>query len=50
MPILHDFGNALGWPLDIFPFGSHKFMVTALGSCVKWPLVLSKTYTIGDTK
>ena len=27
----------LGRPLDTF-FCSHNFMVTALGSCVKWPL------------
>ena len=34
---LHDFGSVLGWPLDTFFSGSHNFMVTALGSCVKWP-------------
>ena len=26
------------WPLDTFFWGSHNFTVTALGSCVKWPL------------
>jgi hypothetical protein len=26
-----------GRPLDTFLLGSHNFMVTALGSCVKWP-------------
>ena len=31
---LHDFGGELGRPLD-----SHNFMVTALGSCMKWPAV-----------
>jgi hypothetical protein len=30
----HDLRGVLGWPLD-----SHNFMVTALVSCVKWPLV-----------
>ena len=33
----HDFGGVLGRPLDTL-VGSHNFMVTALGSCVKWPL------------
>jgi hypothetical protein len=28
----------LGRPLDTFLVGCHKFMVTALGSCVKWHL------------
>jgi hypothetical protein len=27
----------LGWPFRHFLLGSRKFMVTALGSCVKWP-------------
>ena len=35
---LHDLGDVLGRPLDTFPLGSHNFMVTAFGSCVKWPL------------
>ena len=30
--------------------GLHHYKVTALGSCVKWPLVLSKTSRIGDMK
>ena len=34
---LHAFGGVLGRPLDTFHLGSHNFMVTALGSCVKWP-------------
>jgi hypothetical protein len=34
---VHDFGGVLGWPLD-FLLGSHNFMVTALGSCVKLAL------------
>ena len=34
---VHDFGGVLGRPLDTFIWGSHNFMVTALGSCVKWP-------------
>jgi hypothetical protein len=33
---LHDFWGAFGH----FLFGSHNFMFTALGLCVKWPLVL----------
>ena len=33
---LHDFGGVLGWPSTL-SLGSHDFMVTALGSCVKWP-------------
>ena len=32
---LHDFGGVLGQPSDTFRLGSHNFMVTALGSCVK---------------
>ena len=36
---LHNFGGALGQPLGHFLLGSHNLMVTALGSCVKWPLV-----------
>jgi hypothetical protein len=36
---LHDdVGGVLGWALDTFLLGSHNFMVTALGSCVKWSL------------
>jgi hypothetical protein len=36
---LHEFGGMLGRrPLDTFLLGSHNSMVTALGSCVKWPL------------
>ena len=39
---LHEFGGVLGRPLDTFLLGSHNFTVTvtvtALGSCVKWPL------------
>ena len=32
---LHDFGGVLGRPLNTFLVGSHNFMVTALGSCVR---------------
>ena len=39
---LHGFGGALGWPWDTFLLGSHNFMVTALGSCVKWPHTLGQ--------
>ena len=34
---LHDFGGVSGPALDTFLLGSHYFMVTALGPCVKWP-------------
>ena len=37
MTTLHDFGGVLGQALDTFFSGSHNFMVTALGSCAKWP-------------
>ena len=33
------FGGVVGRPLDTC-FGLSQFMVTALGSCVKWPFVL----------
>ena len=35
---LHDLGGVLGWAFRDFLLGSHNFMVTALSSCVKWPL------------
>ena len=35
---LYDFGGVLAPALEHFLLGSHNFMVTALGSCVKWPL------------
>jgi len=38
MTTLHDYGGVLGWPLDTFFWGSHNVMITALNSCVKWPL------------
>ena len=38
MTTLRDFGSVLGQPLGHFLLGSHNFMVTALVSCVKWPL------------
>jgi hypothetical protein len=38
MTTLHDGGGLLGRPLDSFLLGSHNSMVTALSSCVKWPL------------
>ena len=47
MTTLHDFGGVLGRPLDTFLSGSHNFVVTALGSCVKWPLVRD-SYPIRD--
>ena len=36
---LHDFGGVFRTTFGHFLFGSHNFMVTALGSCVKWPLI-----------
>jgi hypothetical protein len=35
------FWRWLGTAFGHFVLGSYNFMVTALGSCVKWPLVLS---------
>jgi hypothetical protein len=37
MTTSHDFGGGSGQPLDTFYLGSNNIMVTALGSCVKWP-------------
>ena len=37
MTTLHDFGSALGRPLDT-SFGLSRFHGQALGSCAKWPL------------
>ena len=34
---LHDFGGVLGTSFGPFLVGSHGFVVTTLGSCVKWP-------------
>ena len=36
-----DFERCLGTAFGHFRLDSHHFMVTALGSCVKWPLVPS---------
>jgi hypothetical protein len=38
MTTLHDVGGVLGRPLGTFLLDSHNLMVTALGSCVRWPL------------
>jgi hypothetical protein len=32
---VHDFGGVLGTASDTFFWGSHNFMVTALGLCVE---------------
>jgi hypothetical protein len=40
MTPLHDFGGVLGRPFNTFLLGSHNSMVTALGLCVKWSLVM----------
>jgi len=38
MTALHDFGGVyVGMAFGHFLLGSHKFMVIACGSCVKWP-------------
>ena len=37
---LHGYGGVLGRPLDTFFWALWIFMVTALGSCVEWPLGL----------
>jgi hypothetical protein len=44
---LHDLGGVLGRPSDHFLLGSHNFMDTALGSCVKWPLEELKVSLVG---
>ena len=36
---LHDFGGGVETAFGHFLLGSHKFMIMALGSCVKWPRV-----------
>ena len=38
MTTLHEFERVVGRLLDTCLLGSHNFVVTALGSCVKWPL------------
>ena len=38
MSRLHDLGGCVGTAFGHFLVGSHNFMVTALDSCVKWPL------------
>jgi hypothetical protein len=35
------FRRCLGMALGRFLLGSHNSMVTALGSCVKWPSIMS---------
>jgi hypothetical protein len=39
MSTRHDFGGGVGTAIGHFLLGSHNFMVTALGSCVKCPLI-----------
>jgi hypothetical protein len=36
---IHGFGGVLGQLTNTFFLGTHNFMVTALGLCVKWPLI-----------
>jgi hypothetical protein len=40
---VHDVGGVLGRASDTFLLGSHNVMVTALGSRVKWPLLLCES-------
>jgi hypothetical protein len=40
---VHDVGSVLGRASDTFLLGSHNVMVTALGSRVKWPLLLCES-------
>jgi hypothetical protein len=47
---LHGFGGVFKQPLDNFLLGSHNFMVMALGSCVKWPLVCAPRDTPSHMK
>jgi hypothetical protein len=44
---LHDFWRCVGTTFGHFLLGSHNFVVTALGSCVKWPL---ESVTLNITK
>ena len=46
MVTLHDFGGVLGRPLDTFFGALTIFMVTALDSCVKWPLWTLRSWPI----
>jgi hypothetical protein len=39
---IHEFGGVSGRPWDTFLLGLPNFMVTALGSWSKWPLVSTK--------
>ena len=39
------FGRCVGTAFGHFPLGSHNFMVTALGSCVKWPLICTTRHS-----
>jgi len=38
---LHDFGKCLRTAFGHFLLGSHNFMGTALGTCMRWPLASS---------
>jgi hypothetical protein len=38
---LHDFGECVGTAFGHFLLGSHNLTFTALGSCVKWPQLIS---------
>jgi hypothetical protein len=48
MTTLHDFGSCLRTAFGHFLLGSHNLMVTARGSCVKWPLDCFPTKTNTD--
>ena len=45
-----DCGGVLGQPLDTLLLGSYNYMVTALGLCVKWPLLHGMAYPKTCTK
>ena len=45
MTTLHDFGGGLGTAFGCFLLGSHNLMVTALGSCMKWPSFRTTSHT-----
>ena len=42
----HDFGTCIGMAFGHFLLGSHNFVGTALGSCVKWPLLKASPMTL----
>ena len=43
MTTLYDFGRCCGTAVGHYLLGSHNFIVTALGSCVKWLITIIGT-------